>query len=186
MDMENRLTRVERQVRRWKLVAAIGPALGLVALVGQTLPSALAKSTEPLALRPIGSDVIEGQRFVLRDTNGRPRATLAVADDGTPLLVFLDRDGEARGVVGPKHVVLSSDDGASVVRLLVNPTGTPALRLEKDGRLRAVLGMSGDGTLALGFYGQDGKGRALLDVGVDGQPGLTLFSKAGTVAWSAP
>ncbi len=35
-------------------------------------------------------------------------------------------------------------------------------------------------------YGQDGKGRALLDVGSDGSPGLTLFHKSGKVAWSAP
>lgn len=85
-----------------------------------------------------------------------------------------------------EHLFLSGDDGGSAVKLLVNPGGTPALRLEKDGRLRAVLGMTGDGTLALGFYGQDGKGRALLDVGVDGSPGLTLFTKTGKVAWSAP
>jgi hypothetical protein len=183
--------RMEKVGSKAELTAGLGrkaylAALALVALVGQTLPPAIAKGSDPLTLRPIGTSVVEAERFVLRDPGGRPRATMAVAEDGTPLLIFLDRDGEARGVVGPKHLVLSSDDGASVARLLVNPAGTPALRLEKDGRLRAVLGMSGDGTLALGFYGQDGKGRALLDVGADGSPGLTLFSKAGTIAWSAP
>ena len=46
--------------------------------------------------------------------------------------------------------------------------------------------MAGDGTLALGFYGEDGQGRALLDVGATGAPGLTLFNPGGKVVWSAP
>jgi hypothetical protein len=184
--LEARLSRLERDNRWWKLAAAMGGALALAALLGSTLPSAVAKGVEPAAPRAAGPGVVEAQRFVLRDASGLPRASLAVSDDGVPLLIFLDRDGEPRGVLGPKHLLLASDDGGSAVKLLVNPGGTPALRLEKDGRLRAVLGMTGDGTLALGFYGQDGKGRALLDVGIDGSPGLTLFTKTGKVAWSAP
>lgn len=185
--LEARMSRLERENRRWRLAAAAAGALALLAVAGHGLPSAVAKGIDLPALRAgLGSSVVEAQRFVLRDASGQPRASLAVSDDGMPLLMFLDKDGEARGVLGPKHLLLSSDDGSSAVKLLVNPGGTPAVRLEKDGRLRAVLGMTGDGTLALGFYGHDGKGRALLDVGVDGSPGLTLFSRSGKVAWSAP
>jgi hypothetical protein len=184
--LEARLSRLERDNRRWKLATVMGGALALAALLGSTLPSAVAKGFEPGAPRFAGSGVVEAQRFVLRDASGHTRASLAVSDDGVPLLLFLDRHGEPRGGLGPKHLLLSSDDGESAVKLLMNPGGTPAVRLEKDGRLRAVLGMTGDGTLALGFYGQDGKGRALLDVGLDGSPGLTLFTKSGKVAWSAP
>jgi len=187
IGLEARVSRLERENRRWRLAAAAMAALALAWLAGQRLPSAVAKGIDLPALRAgLGSSVVEAQRFVLRDASGQPRASLAVSDDGMPLLMFLDKDGEARGVLGPKHLVLSSDDGSSAVRLLVNPGGTPAVRLEKDGRLRAVLGMTGDGTLALGFYGHDGKGGALLDVGADGSPGLTLFSRSGKVAWSAP
>jgi hypothetical protein len=186
--LEARMSRLERETRRWRLAAAVAGPVALLAVVGgHGLPSAVAKGGELPGLRGgVGSSVVEAQRFVLRDASGQPRASLALSDDGMPLLLFLDRDGETRGVLGQKHLVLSSDDGGSAVKLLVNPGGTPAVRLEKDGRLRAVLGMTGDGTLALGFYGHDGKGRALLDVGVDGSPGLTLFSRSGKVAWSAP
>lgn len=187
-DLQARVARLEREGRRWRLAAAIGPvALAVAALLGQTLPSAVAKGVDTGPLRPAGAPgVVEAQRFVLRDPSGAARATLATTDEGVPLLVFMDREGEPRAILGQKQVYLSDEGGSSAVKLLVNPGGTPALRLEKDGRLRAVLGMTTEGTLALGFYGQDGKGRALLDVGADGSPGLTLFGKTGKVAWSVP
>jgi hypothetical protein len=186
-DLEGRVSRLERENRRWKRLAAVGPALALVALLGQALPSAGARGHDSPGARPaLTPTVIEAERFVLRDARGAARASLSMAADGEPLLLFLDRDGAARTVLAPSHLVLSGEEPGTTVKLLVNRGGTPALRLEKEGRLRAVLGMAGDGTLALGFYGDDGKGRALLDVGADGAPGLTLFTRSGKVAWSAP
>lgn len=188
LEVDARLSRLERELRRWKLAATLGPvALVIVAVTGSALPLAGARGLEAPPPRPGAAPaVVEAQRFVLRDAAGAARLTLGLADDGTAMLTFLDRDGEPRAALGPRHLYLSGDDPATAVKLLVTPGGTPALRLEKDGRLRAVLGMATDGTLALGFYGQDGKGRALMDVAADGSPGLTLFHKSGKVAWSAP
>jgi hypothetical protein len=188
IDLEARVRRLERENRRWKLAALLGAAgLALVPLWGPASLSAVAKGIDAPALQSaLAPEVVEARRFVLRDASGVSRATLGVADDGTPLLVFYNGDGEPRAVLGQTQVYLSSDGGGTAVKLLANAGGIPALRLERDGRLRAVLGMTGDGALALGFYGQDGKGRALLDVGADGSPGLTLFTKSGKVAWSAP
>jgi hypothetical protein len=186
-DLEDRLNRLERENRRWKWLAAVGPAVALVALLGQTLPSAGAIGHDSPGARPAPtSAVVEAQRFVLRDPSGTARATLAMGADGAPVFHFLDRDGAARAVLAPSHLVLSGQEPGSAVKLLVNRGGLPALRLEKDGRLRAVVGMAGDGTLALGFYGEDGQGRALLDVNAQGTPGLTLFDPGGKVTWSAP
>ena len=187
LDLEARVSRLERHVGRWKLVAALGPvALAVAVLTGPGVP-ARAKGLDEWAARPgLAPAVVEAQRFVLSDASGRVRATLGAGEDGTPSLTFVDADGEARAALGPRYLFLAGDDGVTAVKLLVNPGGTPALRMEKAGRLRAVLGMTADGTLALGFYGRDGKGRALLDVAADGSPGLTLFHTSGRVAWSAP
>jgi hypothetical protein len=188
MELEVRLTRLERELRRWRLLAALGPlALGIATVAGLALPAVGARLPDTPGIRPgTAAEVVEAHRFVLRDPDGRARATLALADDGIPRLSFLDGDGEARSALGPRHLYLAGDDGVAAIKLFVNQGGTPALRLEQAGRLRAVLGMTTDGTLALGFYGQDGKGRALLDVGSDGAPGLTLFHASGKVVWSAP
>jgi hypothetical protein len=187
-DLDARLTRLEAEVRRWRLTALVVPA-ALVALwlAGTARPSAGARGLDLPPGRPVvGPAEVAATRFVLRDASGTPRAVLGVAPDGEPMLSFLDRAGDTRAALAPGHLALTGDDGVSAARLLISPGGTPALRLEKDGRLRAVLGMTGDGILALGLYGQDGSGRALLDVAADGAPGLTLFHRGGKVAWSAP
>jgi hypothetical protein len=187
-NVEARLERLEREVRRWRLAAIAAPAaLALLAVVGTGLSPAGAKGVDlPPGRPPVGSSEVTAERFLLRDASGTTRAVLGLAPDGDPMLSFLDRFGVPRAVLAPWHLSLSGDDGVTAAKLLVTPGGTPALRLEKDGRLRAVLGMANDGTLALGFYGQDGKGRALLDVAADGAPGLTLFHRSGKVVWSAP
>jgi hypothetical protein len=187
-DLDARVTRLECEVRRWRLAALVVPAaLAAAALGGPALPTAGAKAVEPAPGRlPVGSGEVVAERFVLRDAGGTTRALLGPGPEGEPTLILLDRFGVSRAVIGPSQLSLSGIDGGTAARLLVTPGGAPALRLEKDGRLRAVLGMTADGTLALGFYGQDGTGRALLDVGKDGPPGLTLFHRSGKVAWSAP
>jgi len=186
--LEARVEVLERELRRWRLAAVAGPVVLTVLVLGQgVLPTAGAKGLDAPSARPGASPAeLTAERFVLRDASGATRATLGLTADGTPLLTFLDRDGAPRAALAPSQLYLSGEDAATAAKLLVTPGGTPALRLEKDGRLRAVLGMTSDGTLALGFYGHDGKGRALLDVGADGSPGLTLFNKSGKVAWSAP
>jgi hypothetical protein len=189
MDMlTDRVATLERELRRWRMAALAAPMLLTTLLVGSGwLPVAGAKGLDAAPGRPaVQPGELTAERFVLRDGAGMVRATLALAPGGDPLLTFFDRNGAPRAALAPSQLALSGEDSVTAAKLLVTPGGTPALRLEKDGRLRAVLGMSNDGTLALGFYGQDGRGRALLDVGVDGSPGLTLFNKSGKVAWSAP
>jgi hypothetical protein len=183
-----RVAILERELRRWRVVALAAPMVLATLVVGSGwLPAAGAKGLDAPPARPaLVNGELSAERFVLRDGAGAVRATLALAPDGAPLLTFFDRDGLPRAALAPSQLSLSGEDTVTAAKLLVTPGGTPALRLEKDGRLRAVLGMATDGTLALGFYGQDGRGRALLDVGADGSPGLTLFSKSGKVAWSAP
>src|SRR5262245_65781748 len=116
----------------------------------------MAKGTDTPGARPSYTPaVVEAERFVLRDASGAARASLEIDADGAPVLRLQDRDGAIRMILAPSHLVLSGEEPGSAVKLLVNKGGTPALRLERHGRLRAVLGMGHDGTLALGFYGDD-------------------------------
>ena len=82
MDTSDRLTRLERDSRRWRaaaLLLAIG--LGLCFFLGQAKP-------EP--------SEVKGTKFVLVDEQGMPRGTLAM-ENGGPALVLTDSRG--KGVI---------------------------------------------------------------------------------------
>jgi hypothetical protein len=180
-----RLDRLERAYRRWRLATLALAGLAAAVLAGLGVPGAAARGTEPaLAWPRRAADTVEAQQFVLRDKSGLPRAMLAMSGDGLPILVLLDEREQVRAVLSQNEVTLSGERDTSV-RLFVNPDGRPALRMEKDGKLRAVLGMTSDGILAFGLYDREGKGRALLDVDAQGSPGFSLFDKSGRVTWTA-
>lgn len=66
--LAQRLDRLERESRRWRWAAAALPlGIAAVVLMGQ------------VALRR----VVEAEKFVLRDPNGKERATLFTAFDGS-------------------------------------------------------------------------------------------------------
>ncbi len=186
-ELTRRVERLERENRRWRRLAVLGLA-GVAAAVaaGQTVPWATAKGVElPLPMPRKAPDVVEAQQFVLRDKSGVMRATLAISHEGAPVLVLLDENERTRAALAQSELLLSGGESGTGVKLFVNPDGRPALRLEQNGKLRAVLGTTVDGILAFGLYDRDGQGRALLNLEADGSPGLTLFSKSGKVTWSA-
>lgn len=143
-----RLGRLERQNGRLKLTGAF-VLLGIAALLlmGQARP---------------GARSVEAHRFVVRDPLGRPRAVLgAVADiwglhlydqqgkgragltvaaDGTSRLGFYDRDGKSRAILD-----VTADGGATVGFY------------DRGGKARAQLSVAPDGSLGLGFFDKDGQ-----------------------------
>ena len=105
---------------------------------------------------------IKADKFVLVDGNGRPRAELTVAADGTPGLFLYDENGVRRGAFS-----LSAD-------------GAPALVLhDKLGKPRAEVALRADGVVGLGFYDQSGEGRAEFFVSSEGAASLYLFGSSG-------
>ena len=94
-----RLDRLERGLRRWRILGVIGWG---------TLAASVALGFL-LVLRPVGEpdgdddtqsdteDVVEDEvrarAFVLVDDEGRPRAALAIRPDGTPALAFSSEEG---------------------------------------------------------------------------------------------
>lgn len=74
----SRITTLERENRRTKKVATIGVLVAVAVItMGQ------AKQNR----------IIEGEKFVLKDTSGKTRAELGIIGGGFPSLQFYDRDG---------------------------------------------------------------------------------------------
>jgi hypothetical protein len=141
-----RLDRVEHRnpnlKRTW--AATVFGVLALI-LMGQALPKKV-------------PEVIEAQKFVLRDSKGNGRAALTFTPDNSPLLV------------------LNQTDGTLGATLTVGPQGRPMLSLyDKRGNPRALLSLDTDGSAGLSFAGADGKARAGLAVTSEKSAGLILY-----------
>lgn len=144
-----RLDRLERENRYLKLAGTI---LLLALAAGGAMGQAVAKAVPK---------VVEAERFVLRDTTGKPRARLSLLPDGGTGLTLFDQNGKARAGLG------------------LLPDGWPALTLvDQNGKLRAKLSLLPDGRPALTLADQNEKPRALLSLyQPDGGPALDLFDQ---------
>jgi hypothetical protein len=144
--MLKRLDRVEHQNSNLKRTWT-ATVLGVLALVlmGQ---SVLNKVPE----------VLEAQKFVLRDSQGRGRAMLGFTPENSPVLI------------------LNQTDGTLGATLKVGPQGQPMLSLyDKGGNPRALLSVDTDGSAGLTFGNADGKARAGLAVTSEKSAGLILY-----------
>ncbi len=98
--LTQRLDRLERRLRRWRILGSIawavliaGNILSLLLLV--EVSRQLGAAMEEMA----GADeavetVVVAKRFILVDDDGNPRAVLALRADGSPSLAFSDKDGK--------------------------------------------------------------------------------------------
>ncbi len=149
--LTQRLDWLERENRRLKLAGAVLViSLAAVGVMGQVSPKAAPK-------------VIEAERFVLRDTSGKPRATLVVAADGTSGLSLYDQNGKGR------------------LRLYVATSGPSLALADPNDRLRAQLNVDADGSPHLVLFDQGEKPRGGLGLHTDGSPILTLLDQNGKV-----
>jgi len=167
--LTQRLERLERENRGPKLTGAI-LLLAFVAVgtMGQ------------LPLKAV-SKVVEAERFVLRDTNGKLRATLVVAADGTSGLSFFDQNGKGRlrlyvATSGPS-LALADQNEKLRATLAIDADGTPGLALfDQNEGIRAVLALLSDGAPTLALADQNGKSRVGLGVSTSG-PSLALLDE---------
>ena len=158
--LAQRLDRLERETRRLKLTGiGILMAITAVVLMGQ----AMAKQE---------TKVIEAERFILKDAEGRDRGGLQVMADGRPILRLADEKGWPRAEL----VVLSND--------------TPALYFydyqkgrDVGRRYLAWLGVSRHGSVTLALVDREEQSEAQLSVP---GPRLHFIDKDGRVVWSAP
>jgi len=195
------LNLLEREHRHLKQVGA----LVLIGLATVTLMGRATSSRVP--------KVVEAEKFVLRDTTGKERATLEVQPYGSAALAFADGNGRRQAIMevsanGEGSLWLSGEDGKSVATLEVI-AGLPQLTLRgKDGHVRAALGLllgvgqpilqlndengghgadlglSLDGSRFLAFYDESGHVRSVLRVFSKGGSALALIDKKGGArAW---
>ena len=193
-SLTERLERLERQHRTLKVYGAL--LLVIVALV-------FAWEARPTKA------VLEAERFVLRDSTGRPRATLAASSSGFPFLAMYGENGVTRAELavepggqtglrlldprGSTLMALKAGDRRASLDLLndkipaatfeLHPDGTAALRLGMPDRWHMVLsGTSGE---FLRWYVVNQK-QSSLHTATAGTPELSVRDGSGVTVWKTP
>lgn len=142
-----RLERLESENRRLKLFGAVI----LFGITGGVLMGQAGKTVE----------VVEAERFILRDSKGRNRGGLAVTNDA-PILYFKDGEGHTRAALG------------------VGANGDPSLELiDQDLKSGVELSVRNRGVIGLQIHDKNKKPRLGLHLKTDGRPLLSLADKRG-------
>jgi hypothetical protein len=131
-------------------------------------------------------EVVEAQRFVLRDALGRVRAALETAGD-TVRLIFRGRNGKVRAALGldgdsdPGLDLYGRDETPRATLSFLKDGAVGVILRDGEGTERLALAVHRDGMATLLFHGPDGGYRAELGVDQSGLPRL-LFCEPGTGA----
>jgi hypothetical protein len=116
--------------------------------------------------------IVEAERFVLRDSNGRIRAELGAGEASSIGLKLYDGKGHVR------VEVVVAKDGASGLQLW-----------DEHGMPRVILALDPDqpyvAAPSLSLTGKDGRGGVVLSVAPDGSPSVD-FLKDGKVFLAIP
>ncbi|MEE8242578.1 MAG: hypothetical protein V3R61_03765 [candidate division NC10 bacterium] len=198
--LARRLGRVERENQRLKQAGVVALAvIAAVVLMGQATQSKVA-------------EVVEAERFILRDATGKVRTRVATSVDGLTVMDFLDASGKTRiglfllsdgspvlnlnGQDGKTSAALSvlpsgplfslNEGGKSRARVKVFSGGARLALLDRNEKPRASLAVRDDGAPTLNFFDGNGNRRATLDLSSDGLPRLGFYDTSGQVrAWLA-
>ena len=168
----DQLEHAHQRLRRFGLFAFLG--IGVTLLMGQ-------------AGRSVVPEVIEAQRFVVKDTNGKSIAALGADRDGAPLLVLMNSDGHLAATLdvtahNKPTLTLYDRDGKSRAVLAVDSDGSPALVMhDKTGTPRVGLAVATQGSGGLVLYGDRNAARASLGLGTDWSPYLVFLDDNGNV-----
>ena len=177
-----RMDRIERENRRLKRFGNI-MFVGMAVVVG--LAAAVFWYTGRFGVAGAVPENITARQFTLRSSDGSPRGTWGVAEDGTVRLLLNDAKGKARvrlslladgssglsfaDTADHKLVVLGSLPDQTSSFIISNGAGVP----------RAVLGLSGTGAANLVFADPGGATKTSLGVDGKGKGAFTLADQPG-------
>lgn len=168
----------------WSVVIVVGVpfAISTAYLWERTRLSGILRRTGP----PL-SGTVEGEKFLLKDTGGKVRAVLSVAEWG-PGLDFYDASGAVRASMGllsdMPGLTLSDKEGASKVQLMALADGPHVALWDANYQLRATVDVLADGP-RLELYDRESNSRVKLTVAEDGAQ-FGLFDANGKAVFSAP
>jgi hypothetical protein len=119
-----RLTRLERTVRRWRRMG-----YGVLAVLGLTILAAASVRQGPTT-----ADEVLARHFILVGRTPSPRASLTLGKDGGPGLLLFDQQGQVRAGLtvladGRPSLGLLDAQGQSRIVLTLEPTGAPTVRV---------------------------------------------------------
>ena len=171
-DRVDQLERSQRRFRQCGVFLFLG--VGVVFLMGLAVPGNV-------------PEVIEAQRFVVKDANGRNLAALGTDRDGAPLLVLTNLDGALGATLEvTAHrrptLTLYDRDGHSRAIMSVDSEGSPSLSMnDKTGTPRVGLAVATQGSGGLVLYGDGNTARASLGLGTSWSPYLVFMDDGGNI-----
>jgi len=159
-----RLERLERQNRLLKRAGVIGLFLvGSLLWMGQTRPVRM----------------LEAQRFVLRDANGKRQAELGQID-GSPALVFFDSAGRMTALFGMEsgepHIVIYGPSVEKIVSITRTASGGSLALHDHSGNPRLNLSVGASGP-AIGLLSKRGEAKCAVGMTADEEPFMHLFGR---------
>jgi hypothetical protein len=171
-----RLARLERELRWWKIVGSCALAgLGLVIILG-------AATRQDINI----AEEIWARKFVITNQTGKPLGILN-ADAQGPNLQFLDDNGSTRLLL-----TVTEKDGPVLHLLNANRTLTAALGQEtffmgdNSAQTRFSVQIGGDGRPIVMLADRNGQTRLTFGITRDQGPAIRLVDGAGKTIWSAP
>jgi hypothetical protein len=178
VDLQQVLTRLDKLERHNRRLKAC--LLALAAVLGLGLVAAAQDAPKP--------KVVEAERFVVVDGDGKTLATLGV-DRGRPSLMLYQGAKPHVQLYADKEtsaLALDEDKGTRV-GLLAGPGKTAGLVLYRtpgDTKEQISLFYTDDGKPVLFFNDARGKSRIGLSLRPDGKPALTLQDETGRAFFS--
>jgi hypothetical protein len=153
-ELVQRIERIERQNRNLRRCLT-----GLAALL---VGAAVALPTYQALSQGRGRAVVEADRFVLRNNDGKLVAAFGVNNYGTANLVLLDKQEHARATIGVNNngdpaIVLASPGGQQRLTLIHTADGPGLVMMDKNDKPRLLVSVEADGKGLFQTIGPDGK-----------------------------
>jgi hypothetical protein len=203
-SLESRISQLEKERRTWKRIGLASLLfLACIGLMGQAKQRRTPTPTPPPATPPPtpGPKIVEAESFVLKDTNGRVRAELAMSGAG-PSLKLRDEKGSALVTLslndsapsGPLLLLSDPQHHASFALSVLEGAGSQLSLAGERPDIQLRLRTAPDGT-ALELSDKDGFS-ATIGNGVQAAKNgkakktsaasIALFGKDRRVLWSTP